>query len=140
MSIFSFGPIFLSITMGKISDLNSGNYRRLVLLVALLGGVLAATILLTTTNLWWIAIATLLVTTLFSAGNSAGGGLIGEVFPEGEWETAQGLLGAVGTLGVVAPLISEQILPREQTLHLIILTCVAAFIGLLFLQKKSNKQ
>lgn len=137
-SIFSFGPIFLSITMGKVSDLNSGCYRRLVLLAALLGGVAAASILLTTNSLWWIAMATLLVTALFSAGNSAGGGLVGEMFPEGEWETAQGLLGAVGTLGVVAPLISEQILPREQTLHLVILTCFVAFIGLLLLQRRSD--
>lgn len=139
ISIFSFGPILFSISLGKISDLKGGGHRKTVLLTALAGGIIASIILLISEQLIFIALATLLVTILFSAGVSAGGGLIGEIFPEQEWETAQGLASTFGTLGVITPFLSEQFLPREQTIYIIILSCIVAFVSLLFLKRTKSK-
>lgn len=133
-SIFSFGPILLSVTLGKISDRNQGADRKKMLLLALLAGAAAAVLLAAAGPLWTTIIATLLVTGLFSAVNSAGGGLIGEVFAESDWEAAQGLLGIFGTLGVIVPLVSEAAIPREETLRLVALACFVAFAGLVFLR------
>lgn len=138
-SLFSITPILVSVTIGKISDLNHGLYRKQILIGLLIAGVVSAMILLLSSSLWLIALAVILLAILFSGGAVVGYGLIGETFAQEDWESVQGVLNVFNGIGITLPLLSEQIFPRENTLQLEIVIFSVAIVSLLFLERKRRE-